>query len=89
MNAITWILAGAAMGWLAFTALRINTSRGLIVSAIIGAGSAYFGGSVLAPLFASAPPVAGDFNAFALVLAAAFAAGCIYVSDVVHDRFGV
>ena len=89
MNTVTWLLAGALLGWLAFAALRINTARGLIVAVIIGAISAYFGGSVLAPLFGSAPPAAGDFNAFALVMAAAFAAGCIYATDILYERFGV
>ena len=59
------------------------------MSVIIGAMSAYFGGSVLAPLFGGAPPVSGDFHAFGLVTATAFAAACIYVSDVVHERFGL
>ena len=89
MNAITWIIAGGLMGGLAFTALRINTERGLVMAVVIGAMSAYFGGSVLAPLFGGAPPVSGDFHAFGLVMAAAFAAACIYVADVVHERFGV
>ena len=89
MNAITWIIAGGLMGGLAFTALRVNSERGLVVAVIIGASSAYFGGSILAPLFGGPPPAPGDFHAFGLVMATAFAAACIYVADVVHERFGV
>ena len=89
MNAVTWMISGAIMSWLAFIILQVNSSRGLVVSVVIGAMSAYFGGSVLAPLLSSVPHTAGEFNPFGLATASAFAAACIVITGVVHDRFGV
>ena len=89
MNAVMWLLAGGVMGWLAFTALRINVARGLVMSVIIGAMSAYFGGSVLAPLLGSTAHAPGEFNLFGLVMATAFSAACIFLADVIYHRFEV
>jgi uncharacterized membrane protein YeaQ/YmgE (transglycosylase-associated protein family) len=88
MNTVIWILAGAMLAWLAFSYLQMNTSRGLVVALVIGAVGAYFGGSVLDPLFSSAVG-AGEFRPFALIVAAATAAACVLVSDMVYERFGV
>jgi uncharacterized membrane protein YeaQ/YmgE (transglycosylase-associated protein family) len=89
MNPVIWILVGAALAWLAFSYLNVNTARGLIMAIVIGAISAYFGGSVLAPLFSNVIQVAGEFRPFALLVAAASAAACLLITDMVYDRFGV
>jgi uncharacterized membrane protein YeaQ/YmgE (transglycosylase-associated protein family) len=89
MNTIIWILAGAALAWIAFSYLQLNLSRGLVIAIVIGALSAYVGGSVLAPLFSSAVHAAGEFRPFALLVASATAVACVYISDVVYERFGV
>jgi len=89
MNTVVWLIAGCAVAWIAFSALRANVARGLVVTVVIGAMSAYFGGSVLAPLFANSSVAAGDFNALALLIACATAAAFLFVSDLVYDRYGI
>lgn len=90
MDTFIWIAAGATIGWIAFTALHVNLSRGLVLSIIIGALTAYIGGSFLAPFFAAPDAVeAGKFNGFPLVMAAASAAACLWISDQIYERFGV
>jgi uncharacterized membrane protein YeaQ/YmgE (transglycosylase-associated protein family) len=89
MNTILWILAGGALAWIAFSYLQYNLSRGLVIAIVIGALSAYVGGSVLAPLFSNAAHAAGEFRPFALLVASASAAACVYICDVVYERFGV
>lgn len=89
MNTIVWILAGAALAWLAFSYLDFNRGRGLIVALVIGVGGAYVGGSILAPLFGHTPGASGEFMPFALIVAAASASALLYIGDVVYERFGV
>lgn len=88
MNTVIWIAAGAMLAWLAYSYLKMNTSRGLVMAIVIGAVGAYFGGSVLDPLFSSAG-TAGEFRPFALLVAGATAAACVLISDMVSERFGV
>ena len=88
MNVVIWIVAGGIVGWIACTALHLNVSRGLVVSAIIGIGGAFFGGHVLAPIFGAAVGEAGAFSPFALLVAAATAVGCLTISDMMYERFG-
>jgi uncharacterized membrane protein YeaQ/YmgE (transglycosylase-associated protein family) len=89
MNTIIWIVAGAMLAWMGFSYFKFNASRGLVMAVVIGAVGAYFGGSVLNPLFSSAAHAAGEFSPFALVIAAATAAACLLISDMVYERFGV
>jgi uncharacterized membrane protein YeaQ/YmgE (transglycosylase-associated protein family) len=89
MNTVTWLLAGAILGWLGYTALKANVSRGMVLSIVIGAMSAYFGGSVLATLFTNTASAAGGFSPFALLTACATAGACLLISDMVYERFGV
>jgi uncharacterized membrane protein YeaQ/YmgE (transglycosylase-associated protein family) len=86
MNAVLWLVAGAILGWVAFEILRANIARGMIVSMVIGAMSAYFGGSVLAPLFAHSIRGAAGFSLFALGTAIVFSAACLLVSNLVAER---
>ena len=88
MNTFIWLLAGGVLAWIAFATLRMNNARGLIVSIVIGGMSAYFGGTVLAPLFGSAGPAPGGFAPFALLVAAGTAGACLLISDMVYERFG-
>ncbi len=89
MNVVLWLIAGGAVGWVACSALHVNASRGLVVSAIIGVVGAFFGGHVLAPIFHSATVNPGDFSPFALLTAAASAIACVVVSDMMYEHFGV
>jgi uncharacterized membrane protein YeaQ/YmgE (transglycosylase-associated protein family) len=89
MNIATWILAGGIIGWIAFSLLKFNAGRGMIISVIIGVAGAVAGGDLLAPLLSTAIASPGDFNPLSLFTAAASAAGCLIVGDMVHSRFGV
>lgn len=89
MNTVVWILAGAALAWLAFSYLDFNRGRGLVVAIVIGSLGAYFGGSVIAPLFSHAAAANGELMPFALVVAAATAAAMLYLGDVLYERYGV
>ena len=89
MNIVMWILAGAALGWAAFTLLGINEERGTIASIIIGAFGGIIGGQVVAPMMSSAPMVSGAFNIQALFIAAISASVCLTVGNMIERRFGV
>ena len=89
MNIAIWILAGAALGWAAYTLLGINEERGRIASIIIGAFGGVIGGHVVAPMMASAPIVAGAFTIQALVIAAVSASVCLALGNLIENRFGV
>jgi uncharacterized membrane protein YeaQ/YmgE (transglycosylase-associated protein family) len=88
MNVILWLLAGAAVGWIACSAMNMNTHRGLMISAIIGIAGGFFGGYVLAPMFSTIEE-AGGFNPVALLMAVVGAVACVTISDMMYERFGV
>ena len=89
MNVVLWILAGGFLGFISLVALNLNLGRGLLRSVAIGMIGAVFGGHILAPLFGATPADAGDFNPFALLVAAASAVACLSISDMASKRFGV
>ena len=89
MNIAIWIIADGALGWAAFTMLRINEERGTIASIIIGALGGVIGGQVVAPMLSSAPIVSGDFNIQALFIAAISASACLAIGNMIEQRFGV
>ena len=89
MNIVIWMLAGGALGWAAFTVLRINEERGSIASIIIGAIGGVIGGQFLAPMMSSAPAVSGDFNIHALFIAAVSATACLIIGNLIERRFGI
>ena len=84
-----WIVAGAVAGWIACRVLHLNETRGVVISAIIGAAGAFAGGQLLAPIFGAAVPEAGDFSPFALLVAIATATGALSLSDMIYERYGV
>ena len=87
MNVMIWILAGGVAGWVGCTALHMNAARGLVLSAVIGAAGAFFGGNILAPMF-GAHSVPSDFSPFALLIAFTTAVAFLSISDMVYERFG-
>jgi uncharacterized membrane protein YeaQ/YmgE (transglycosylase-associated protein family) len=89
MNIAMWILAGAGLGWAAFTLLGINEERGRIASIILGALGGIVGGQLVAPMMSSAPIVSGDFNIQALFIAAISASACLAIGNMIEQRFGV
>ena len=86
MNTVLWLITGGVVAALAFRLLHLNSGRGLVVAVVIGVLTAYFGGSILTPLF-SAQPAAG-FDPLALIIASCTALGGLFVSDRIYERFG-
>ena len=89
MNLALWLTAGAIFGWITHARFGMNVGRGLIVSALIGVGAAFFGARVLAPLFGTAPLATGDFSFLALLLACVTAIASLMIADLIYERFGV
>ena len=89
MNIVIWTLAGGALGWAAFTVLRINAARGTINSILIGSFGGVIGGQLFAPMMSSAPVVSGDFDIHALFIAAVSASACLIIGNMIERRFGV
>jgi uncharacterized membrane protein YeaQ/YmgE (transglycosylase-associated protein family) len=87
MNIALWILAGGILGWASCAYLRYNESRGVMVSAILGAAGGFIGGKFVAPLFLT--PAAADSGMPALVFAAAVAAGLLVAGNMIYNRWGV
>jgi uncharacterized membrane protein YeaQ/YmgE (transglycosylase-associated protein family) len=87
MNVAIWVLAGAAISWVAYARLGVNSGRGLIISLVIGIAGGFVGGSVLAPLFGGAP--ADGFSLLAFLVAVASAVGCVTLTDMIYERYGV
>lgn len=74
MNTVLWLIAGAILGWIGYTALGLNEAIGKMAPVILGAVSGVFGGKVIAPLFAGAILVPDAFSLAALFFAAATSA---------------
>ena len=88
MEFAMWILVGGVVGWIGFSFLKFNVTRGMVVSIVIGMVAGFLGGARLAPLLSAATAHAGDFNPFSLFMAFASAAGCLIICNMVHKRFG-
>lgn len=89
MNITLWILAGAVLGWAGFAYLNANQGRGKIVSIIIGAVGGFFGGNVLAPVLGAVVSAQNEFSPFSLVVAAATAAACLTIANLLSNRYGI
>ena len=87
MNTFVWILAGAALAWLALSYMDLNRSRGLLIAIVIGIVGGYFGGSVIAPMVGQGG--GGEFRPFAALVAAACASAFLVVGDMVYEKYGV
>lgn len=84
-----WIMAGGILGWIGYTYVGFNEGRGMIVSSVIGAIGGVVGGKMIAPMFAAAGAVPGDFSMSALFFAAAVAAAFLFAGNLIHNRWGV
>ena len=89
MELVIWVVAGAALGWLAIAKLGFNEHRGTMVSIIIGAVGGVVGGKLLAPMFGAVAAVPGEFSMAGLVVVLASSAALLAVGNLVHNRFGV
>jgi uncharacterized membrane protein YeaQ/YmgE (transglycosylase-associated protein family) len=88
MNIVIWMLAGAALGWLAYSVLGLNEARGRMVSIAIGAIGGIVGGKVVAPVFVTIAAT-GEFSMPALLIAATVAATLLAIGNLVHNLWGV
>jgi uncharacterized membrane protein YeaQ/YmgE (transglycosylase-associated protein family) len=89
MNIAMWVLAGGLLGWAGYAHLKANEERGMIFSIIIGMVGGFFGGNVLAPMLGAATDTPNIFSPFALFVAAASAAACLAIGNLLSKRFGV
>ena len=92
MDIVTWMLAGAGLGWITFSYLSLNAERGLIVSIIIGAVGGLIGGKLIAPMFTSASTAAAgqaELSIATVFFAGAAAAAALAAGNLVHKRWGV
>jgi uncharacterized membrane protein YeaQ/YmgE (transglycosylase-associated protein family) len=89
MDMIIWGVAGAMLGWAAFTYIDLNEERGMVISMIGGAAGALLGGRLVAPMFGAVAPLDGGFSAFPLVIAALTSAACLFAADKAYRRFGI
>lgn len=89
MDVVLWMLTGSVLGWAGFSYLRFNEGRGMAVAAGIGALGGLLGGKIVAPIFAVAEAIPGEFSVVALFYAAAVAAAFLVLGNMVHNRWGV
>jgi len=87
MNLLLCLLAGAAVGWIACSVLKLNAARGLFFSAVVGAIGAYFGGCILAPVFVGRADEATGLGLVAFLIASASALVMVKIADILYRRF--
>jgi uncharacterized membrane protein YeaQ/YmgE (transglycosylase-associated protein family) len=87
MNLLLCLIAGAAIGWIACSVLKLNAARGLFFSAVIGAIGAYFGGRILAPVFIGGADEATGLGVLPFLNASASALVVVKVADILYRRF--
>ena len=88
MSMMTWMLAGALLGWFAYSFLDMSPGRGQAVSLVIGAFGGLLGGKEVAPFFIAAT-VPETFSAPTLAIAGAVAAGFLFAASFIYNRWGV
>jgi len=89
MEVIVWILAGGALGWVAFSYMGLSEDRGMMISVIIGAVGGVFGGKLIAPMFAGAAAVPETFSVTGLLFAGVVATAFLVVGNLVYNRWDV
>lgn len=89
MNIAMWVLAGGVLGWVGYAHMKANEERGMIFSIIIGMLGGLFGGNVLAPMLGAVTDTPNIFSPFALLVAAASAAACLAIGNLLSKRYGV
>ena len=89
MDIVVWILAGGALGWVAFSYMGLSEDRGMMISVIIGAVGGVFGGKLITPMFAGAAAVPGVFSVTALLFAGVVATAFLVVGNLIYNRWDV
>lgn len=68
LNFLAWIIAGAAIGWVASLIMNTNSRQGLIADIFVGIVGACMGGYFLSPMFNVGTINEGDFSLPALLV---------------------
>lgn len=68
LNFLVWIIAGAALGWIASLIMKTNSRQGLIADIIVGIVGAFLAGLFLSPLFNISTINEGNFSIPALLV---------------------
>ena len=89
MNIAMWVLAGGVLGWVGYARMGANKERGMIFSIIIGIVGGFLGGNVLAPMLGATADTPNIFSPFSLFIAAASAAACLALGNLLAKRYGV
>ena len=87
MNTFFWLLAGGLLGWIGYSAMRLNEMIGKAAAVILGGMAGVLGGKVVAPLFAGATLAPGAFSASALFFAVATSAAILVAIHFAMSRW--
>src|SRR5262245_39168324 len=68
INFLIWIIAGAFLGWVASSIMKVNSQLGLIAVILVGIVGAFVGGLFLSPLFNAGTINQGVFSIPALLV---------------------
>jgi uncharacterized membrane protein YeaQ/YmgE (transglycosylase-associated protein family) len=68
MNLVLWLIAGAAVGWVASNIMRTNSQQGLLLDIIVGIAGAFVAGYFLTPLFGISTINQNNFSLPALLV---------------------
>lgn len=88
MNMLLWLLAGGAVGWLAYAYLGFD-NRGVLGALIIGALGGAVGGQLIAPMFNVGAAAPEAFTAASLLFAAALAGAFLVIGEIIFRRWGL
>lgn len=68
MSIATWIVVGAAMGWIASRIVRADDRRGTGIDVTVGILGTLIGGVLLGPLTRAGAPAEDEFSLAGLVI---------------------
>ena len=88
MNILLWLAAGSVLAWIGYTHLGMDKGHSLLISIVIGAAGALFGGVLIAPHFAGFAAAPGIFSIMDLFFAMAAAAVCLGLDSLFYRHWG-
>ena len=88
MSIVLWLLAGGAVGWLAYAYLGFD-KRGLLGAIIIGALGGAVGGKLIAPMFNVGAAAPDAVTSAGLLFAAGLAAAFLLIGEIIFRRWGL
>lgn len=88
INFLVWMIAGAAIGWVASLIMKTNSRQGLIADIIVGIVGAFLAGVFLTPLFGIGTINEGDFSIPALLVSLGGAIILLVISKLFRNVAG-